>query len=134
MQTITSWDDLQSRERVIPLTRLKNRTGVTDEQLDQDVDDDALDTLSDYIVDYRKYGPRLGLSSAKIKNIEQDPALFYSMSKKTAEVFKEWHKKKSSKGSDATYRDLIEVALQLEDGIAAEKICQICYESKFLFQ
>ena len=109
------------------LKSLKDHTGVTDRQLDQEVSDDDLDTLSQDIVEYRKYGSRLGLNDADIRDIEQHPAVFYSLKAKASEVFKLWH---SRKRYEATYRFLLNVAFQLNDGNAAEKICHICAKSK----
>ena len=114
---------------MISLENLKRRTGVTDEQLEKEVNDLHLDDLSEHIVDYRKYGPRLHLSEADIKNIEHNPRLYDSVKLITAEVFKEWHKKLSFK---ATYKELVEVALKLEDGTGAEIICKICAEGNNL--
>ena len=100
-------------------------TGVTNEQLDAECDDLHLDELSEHIVDYRRYGPRLDLTEADIQNIERNPVLFFSQKLKVAAVFKKWH---SKNGCEATYRRLLKVALKLEDGSGAEKICQICAE------
>ena len=112
---------------MIILENLKRQTGVTDEQLNKEVNDLDLDDLSEHIVEYRKYGQRLHLSEADVKSIERDPRLFHSVKLITAEVFKEWHRKLSF---EATYRELVEVALKLEDGIAAKKICEVCVEGK----
>ena len=97
-----------------------SRTGVTDEQLNQECENELLEELSQHIVEYRKYGPRLGLSDADIRTFERDPTMYYSIKLITAAVFKEWHRVKESR---ATYRALVEIALKLEDGIGAEKIC-----------
>ena len=98
------------------------RTGISDEQLDQECDDELLKELSQHIVDYRKYGPRLGLSDADIRTFECDPTMYFSIKLITAAVFMEWH---ARKGLKATYRVLVEIALKLEDGTGAEKICQM---------
>ena len=97
--------------------------------MDKEVNNDSLVSLAQHIVDYRKYAPRLGLSDSDIKDIENNPLLFYSLRQKSEAVFKEWHKKKLG---SATYRRLVDVALQLEDGIAAERICEACVKSKTL--
>ena len=108
---------------MISLEHLKRRTGVTDDQLNKEVDDLHLDDLSEHIVEYRKYGRQLHLSEADVKHIERNPRLYYSVKLITAAVFKEWHGKLSF---EATYRELVEVALKLEDGIGAKKIYKIC--------
>ena len=108
--------------------RLKRRTGVTVKQLKTECDDLRLHELSEHIVDYRKYGPWLGLSDADIEDIEGNPYTFSSKKLKAAEVFKKWHRKK---GCEATYLQLLEVALKLNDGSGAEKICQICAEGNY---
>ena len=110
------------RSRVISLENLKTRTGVTDEHLDQECDDEQLKELSQHIVDYRKYGPRLGLADADIRTFERDPTMYFSIKLITAAVFMEWHERK---GVKATYRVLVGIALKLEDGTGAEKICQM---------
>ena len=78
--------------------------------------------LSQHIVDYRKYGPRLGLTDADIRTFERDPTMYFSIKLITAAVFMDWHSKKESQ---ATYRVLAGIALKLEDGTGAEKICQM---------
>ena len=110
---------------MITLDRLKELTGVTNEQLDKECEEIHLEQLAQSIVEYRKYGSRLGLTRADIREIEQQPALVFSMKDKTAAVFKEWHRRSPS---HATYRALVEVALKLEDGSSAIKICKLCVE------
>ena len=107
---------------MISLENLMKRTKVTNEQLDKEVDNLHLNDLSEHIVDYKKYGPRLGLSDADIKTFERDHTISYSIKLITAAVFKEWHRKRVS---EATYRELVEVALKLEDGTGAEEICKL---------
>lgn len=117
------------QSRVISLEALKDRTGVTDNQLDKEVDDtEDLATLGHHIVDYRRYGAQLGLGEDDFKEIEQNPVLYFSIRLKAKAVFQEWHR---MKGKLATYRGLVDVALKLEDGKAAERICNVCKESKF---
>ena len=109
---------------------MKRRTGVTVKQLNAECDDQRLHELSEYIVDYRKYGPWLGLSDADIEDIEGNPYILSSKKLKAAEVFKKWHRMKSC---EATYLQLLEVALKLNDGSGAEKICQICAKGNYQF-
>ena len=100
------------------------RTKVTNTELDKEVLDVHLDDMSEHIVEYRKYGPRLGLTEADIKTIERNHTISYSIKLITAKVFKEWHRKRDF---EAKYRELVNVALKLEDGSGAEVICRICH-------
>ena len=117
------------QSNVIGLEYLKRRTEVTDIQLDQRVDVNDLNDFGQHIVDYKKYGPQLGVSDNDIKEIERDPTLFHSLKDKAVAVFKKWHENKAGL---ATYRALVDVALKLGDGIGAERICMACAKSKLL--
>ena len=110
------------------MENLKKRTHVTDEQLDQVLDDNVdFDILSGKIINYRSYRPYLGLSETEVLEIEQNPHLAYSRRLKVAHVLKKWHSKNPSK---ATYRALVEVALKIEEGKDAEEICKLCAASE----
>ena len=103
------------------------RTGVSAEQLNREHKTKDFDELSAITVEYRKYGFLLDLSETEIEEIERDPHIHHSAKDKTAAVLKKWHRKSPSK---ATYHALLEVALKLEDGIVAERICQLCAASE----
>ena len=108
---------------MITLEELIRHTGVTHEQLEQECDDVLLNDIAEHIVSYLKYGPKLGLSAADITTFQQNMTIAHNAKLITAEVFKEWHKKRSFL---ATYRALAEVALELGDGTGATNICEIC--------
>ena len=121
---------IQARRGVISLDAIIKRTGVAKEQLDHPCDDEVLlEEITQHIVNYQQYGPRLEISGADISTFERDLRFAYSIKKITLEVFKLWHQRKKY---DATYRVLAEVALKLGDGTGAEKICQICAEGNSL--
>ena len=103
------------------------RNGVTAEQLSRKFDTVDFDRLSEKTVEYQKYGPRLGLSPQDIKEIEQNPHFSGILKVITAAVFKKWYTKNPW---EATYSALLEVAVELEDGVAADKICQLCAASE----
>ena len=108
---------------MITLEELIRHTGVTQKQLEQECDDVLLNDIAEHIVSYSKYGPKLGLSAADITTFQQNMRIADNAKLITAEVFKEWHKKRSFL---ATYRVLAEVALELGDGTGAKTICELC--------
>ena len=112
-----------SASGVISLDEVMKHTGVTDEQLKQECDDVLLGDIAEHIVNYQKYGPKLGLSAADITTFQQNMRIADNAKLITAEVFKKWHKKQSFL---ATYKVLAEVALELGDGTGAKVICEIC--------
>ena len=107
------------------MEKLIKSTGVTAEQLDQECDDAILKDIADQIVEYQRYGSKLGLSETDIKACRLSPDADGNIKLITAKVFQMWHKEK---GDDATYRALANVALKLRDGTGAKIICQICKE------
>ena len=109
---------------------LKQRMNVTDERLDEECEDEDLDSFGRSIDGYMKYACRLGLSEAEISDIDGDIRIAHSNMLKLAFAFKRWKSKCKASNLPATYRSLLKVALKLEDGNAAEEICRACKESK----
>ena len=91
--------------------------------MEQECDNGLLSDIAEHIVDYSKYGSKLGLSTADITSLQLNLRIAHNAKLITAEVFKEWHKRQSFR---ATYQVLAEVALELGDGTGATKICEIC--------
>ena len=98
-------------------------TGVTGNQLDQECDDLVLTEIAEYIVEYKRYAPWLGVDGATVKAFVHDHTISDNIKLITAEVFKDWHNRMQN---EATYRALALVALKLKDGKGARKICEIC--------
>ena len=103
------------------------RNGVIAEQLGRKFKTMDFDRLSEKTVEYEKYGLRLHLSEQNIKEIARNPHFSNNLKVITAEVFKKWYTKNPSK---ATYHALLEVALDLEDEVVADEICQLCAASE----
>ena len=110
---------------VFNLEDIIKHTGVTHKQLELECDDVLLNDIAEHIVSYWKYGPRLGISAADITTFQQNMMIADDAKLITAEVFKKWHNRRTF---HATYRVLVEVALELGDETGATKICEICAE------
>ena len=97
-------------------------TGVTKELLDRECVDQDLCEIAEYAVDYKDYGPKLGLTSTAITVQEKNPNNSHSVMHITAAVFELWHRKK---GALATYYKLAEMFLKCNNRFAAEKVCRM---------
>ena len=106
-----------------PVTELGSvlaRTGITQEQLNQECEYRDFYDIAEVATDYRTYGSRLGLSLADITEQEKNPSISDSVKLITAAVFEEWHRKM---GSKATYYELALMFLKSNNQSAAEKVC-----------
>ena len=101
---------------------LKQRTGITDEQLDSDVDASVLQEMAKHFGSYEKIVGPLGFNlevSQKadvrrcVNQSGQEAGMF------TALTF--WQNRDPS----VKYRRLIEIVLKLEGGLLAEQLCQV---------
>lgn len=105
----------------ISLGQLKDRTGVTDDQLAVMCIDAHLNELADHIGDYGKFAQMLQLKGWRITEINTDLGMNYVM--KTRAVLKQW---KTDNVFGATYGKLLSVVLSLSEGVLAIKICELC--------
>ena len=98
------------------------RTGITQEQLNQECEYRVFSEIAETATDYRTYGSRLGLSSSDITEQERNTHISHSMKLITAAVFEEWHRRM---GSKATYYELVLMFLTSKNQNAAEKVCLV---------
>ena len=103
---------------------------VTNEQLNRECEDEGLDHLGRNIAGYMKYATGIGLTEADIEVIDQDTRVANDARLKLAAAFKMWKTKCKANSLPATYQVLLKVALKLEDGNGAEKICRTCKRCK----
>ena len=73
-----------------------------------------------------KYANGLGLSQADIGDIDGNINLAFSTKLKLAAAFKMWKANCQKDSLPATYRSLLKVALKVNDGNGAQKICETC--------
>ncbi len=105
-------------------------------QLNHECSNEALRLLSTKIVGYNKYKHKLGLSSADIDEIDNDPRNFYNSQGKCYAALLKWKSKNidldNPSKSTATYARLVEIAKEDKDGEAIREIHKACvkYVSK----
>ena len=101
-------------------------TTATAVQLSQECSNEALLQLSTEIAGYHKYKHRLGLSSADIDEIDNDPRNFYSVQGKFYTALLKWKSISidfdNPSNSTATYGRLVEIAATFKDGEAIRGI------------
>ena len=105
----------------ITLEQLKEYIGVTDEQLGLICSDRHLDKIADKISNYLQYAHALELKERKTVEIHTD--ICYSFLLKTQTILLTW---KNDNIYTATYRRLVEAALELGEGHVANALCQFC--------
>ena len=101
---------------------LKPRTGITDEQLDSDVDARVLQEMAKHFHSYDRIVGPLGfnLNGAQKADVERS----VNQSGQEAGMFKAltfWQNRNPS----VKYQHLIEIVLKLEGGVLAEQLCQV---------
>ncbi len=101
-------------------------TTATAVQLSQECSNEALFQLSTEIAGYHKYKHRLGLTSADIYEIDNDPRNFYSVQGKFYTALLKWKSISidfdNPSNSTATYGRLVEIAATFKDGEAIRGI------------
>ena len=99
-------------------------------QLNQECSNEALRLLSTKIVGYSKYKHKLGLSSADIDEIDNDPRNFNSAHGKLHAALLKWKSKSidldNPSNSTATYGRLVDIAKEDKDGEAIREIHKAC--------
>ena len=111
-----------SSASVMKLDSVLASAGISQEQLYQECDDSDFYEIAEVVTNYRKYGSRLGLSSADITEQEKNSHISDSVELTTVAVFEKWHKRM---GSMATYYELVQMFLKSRDRRAAEKVCWV---------
>ena len=98
---------------------LKN---VPTEKLDQPCSDEHISKLALYITDWQSIAPFLGLTEAEESEIVEDSS---KARMKKIKMLRKWRNKK---GEKATYRNLAEVLLELEETDLVEKLCRLIWQ------
>ena len=98
---------------------LKN---VPAEKLDQPCSDEHLSKLSLSITDWQSIAPFLGLTEVEESEIVDDSS---RARMKRIKMLRKWRNKK---GEKATYRNLAEVLLELEETDLVEKLCKLIWQ------
>ncbi len=96
---------------------LIQRTGATQQNLEQECSPEKLRTFSEQISNWQTLAEDLGLSPASISAIKTDPHI---ANHRAHEVLKRWHVKN---GFNATYKILVSVMLQQSNVLLAQTIC-----------
>ncbi len=98
--------------------------------MSQECSDEALLQLYTDIAGYNRYKHKLGLSSADIDEIDNDPRNFTSAQGKFYVALLKWKSKNidfdNPSNSTATYCRLVEIAAKIEDGEAVRSIHKAC--------
>ena len=95
---------------------------VPPEKLDQPCSDEHISKLALYIADWQSIAPFLGLTEAEESEIVED------CSKARMKKIKMLRKWRNKKGEKATYRNLAEVLLELEETDLVEKLCGLIWQ------
>lgn len=111
----------------LSLQLLKDKTGVSDDQLVKMCSDTHLKELAENIEDYEKFAHALELKDWQLSDIKTDLNMNYVM--KTYAVLKYW---KTDNVFKATYERLLNAVLSVGEGVLAIKICELC-KRKFTY-
>ena len=101
---------------------LKQRTGVTDEQLDSDTDASVLQRISKHFGSHERIVGPLGFNLSKAQKADVRRCVNQSGQEEgTFKALTIWQ----NENPRVKYRDLIKIMLKLEEGLLAEKVCQV---------
>ncbi len=104
------------------IEELKKHTKVTDSQLDTEIEDSHIRSISEYFENVDDYVMLLGLKPSQQTDVK-DLAIRKSTQTAVCEMLKLWRRPNPL---TATYRALIETLLRANKGDIAVKLCQIC--------
>ena len=113
---------LQMAESEVSLQDLVERFKLSNHQLDAEVSDEHLRKASRIIADHKILGPEVGLSSAEMTAIDQQPPEHQRFA-----MLEKWKQKLDWK---ATYRKLIEALLRCSRADTARQVCELLTQSK----
>ena len=102
---------------------LKEKTGVTDTQLDQRIEQEQLMSLASLLGSYEKFvrSPGFALTNAEIADLK-DCASKHGNQLAMYEALKKW----GNVIRDFTYRSLLEILISLREGALADQVCRTC--------
>ncbi len=109
-------------QTAVTISELKERTKVTDSQLDTEIEETDMLDLADHFDNVETYPAMLGLSPAEQKDVKY--ALFLNdMQTAMFHTLKVW--RQHNPGA-ATYRALVDIVLKMGKNELAQKVCEIC--------
>ncbi len=104
---------------------LKERTSITDAQLDSGLEENKLWELAGHLGNFEVYVgvPGFGLNEADIADLK-DCASANRHQHAMKEALKKWIDASYKKGQVITYRVLVDILIELHKGTVAEKVCR----------
>ena len=107
----------------IDIDTLKQKTGVTDTQLDQRIEQEQLWSLAGLLGSYKKFVRSSGfdLNNADIEDLKEC-ASKHGNQQAMYEALMKWGKFIR----DFTYRSLLEILIGLREGALADQVCRTC--------
>ncbi len=108
----------------IDIHTLKQKTGVTDTQLDQTIEQEQLWSLAGLLGSYDKFvrKPGFDLNNADIADLETIASKRNGNQLAMYEALRKWE----NVIRDFTYRSLLEILLSLREGALADQVCRTC--------
>ncbi len=109
----------------IDIDTLKQKTGVTDIQLDQRIEQEQLWSLAGVLGSYKKFVRSSGfdLNNADIEDLK-DCASKHGNQQAMYEALRKWE----NVILDFTYRSLLEILISLREGVLADQVCRTSCE------
>ncbi len=109
-------------QTAVTISELKERTKVTDSQLDTEIEETDMWDLAAHFDNVETYPVMLGLNPAEQKDVkyalftnDMQTAIFYALQL--------WREHNSYA---ATYRALVDIVLRMGKNELAQKVCEIC--------
>ena len=108
----------------IDIDILKQKTGVTDTQLDQRIEHEQLWSLAGLLGSYDKFvrKPGFDLNNADIADLETIASKRNGNQQAMCEALRKW----GNVIRDFTYRSLLEILISLREGAMADQVCKTC--------
>ncbi|XP_064395248.1 uncharacterized protein LOC135342446 isoform X2 [Halichondria panicea] len=106
----------------IDIDTLKQKTGVTDTQLDQRIEQEQLWSLAGLLGSYNKFvrKPGFDLNNADIADLETIASKRNGNQQAMCEALRKW----GNVIRDFTYRSLLEILISLREGALADQVCR----------
>ncbi len=107
----------------IDIHTLKQKTGVTDTQLDQRIEQEKLLSLASLLGSYEKFvrKPGFDLTNADIADLKKI-AFMNGNQLAMCEALRKWE----NVITPFTYRSLLEILISLREGALADQLCRTC--------
>ncbi len=114
---------MATRYSQLNIDTLKLKTGVTDTQLDQRIEQEHLMSLADLLGSYEKFvrKPGFDLTNADIADLKKI-AFMNGNQLAMCEALTRWRKFITP----FTYRSLLEILISLREGALADQVCRTC--------